>query len=303
MNSLLNILADREATQEETRRDAWRIRQRLLAPLDAPPTSSYRPERNETEFNGRITPASKSGEYKRVACLAMLYQGRVKLDNATPSKALPETVKDDTGEYADNRKCRDKVTSPLFMAGANKVDEFIRREAIGYVTKRLLYHQGYSRGHEDKQAGKVSSSSHGAMATIKGKKSFLQGGTYLASQVEDVCQEAFVIFWEQKGKGKFVTTRIACRFALTEFKRQLQRHKRATLAYLNANACDDKRHNGETMDAPPVKDVLGTDKVTQDLLAVVKHIGSAKVTDIAAELCCHRDTVYVNLSKARKAIA
>lgn len=120
-----------------------------------------------------------------------------------------------------SRKPNGRATcEPLFCMGERDEDGFSRTIALRYLTKRLVFApSGNAKGKEEPSA------------TLRGRKtssSKHQTAFYLASDIEDIIQEAFILFMtahKETGEKKYATgnklhdTCNACRDARNAFQR------------------------------------------------------------------------------------
>lgn len=132
-------------------------------------------------------------------------------------------------EKPAERGNKNRVTCPaLFTYGESEKDGFSRTIALRYLTKKIVYGQGRGKGKasdsvKTQNGEKASSSQHSPKWCA-------------AHEIEDICQEAFIIYWEQRATGKlhndtFRDTTRACRTALTLALRARQRANVDTIHY------------------------------------------------------------------------
>lgn len=217
--------------------------------------------------------------YARLSNIGLYYQGRVKMDKEAPSKPIEPRV-EDKKPYAE-RGNKDKTTNrALFCNGQREIDGFKRDLALNYLYKRMVRFAGWGKGKGEKDVGKrVSSSAH---------------HDYLArrASVEDVAQEAFILFWKYRRANRDIAldasklTVQCCRFAMCDWsKRERKLGNIKGKAYVRM--AKEEARNICRRNAPR----LPEDETTVKVLDVVRERGRVDKAQIAYVLGVHRNEI------------
>jgi DNA-directed RNA polymerase specialized sigma24 family protein len=184
-------------------------------------------------YQGRIFPlVGKDSGQRETPLTQEERKARIEHDKMHPYKDSGKKTKDGKGNY---RPTGQATCEALFTRGEKLTDGFSRTIALRYLSKRMVFTRGKAKGQEDAPStlrqAKTSSSRHA-------------NAFYMASDVEDMVQEAFLIFsghgTTRKGKplnflvtgNRFFDTCNACRAAmnLESGKRNAERKKLDVLA-------------------------------------------------------------------------
>lgn len=190
----------------------------------------------ELLFQGRVMPMTGGSNVKEHRPTAKERAARVKHDKLNP--------------YADKGRKSRRATGqatcePLFTMGERDTDGFSRTIALRYLTKRMVFRpRGNAKGKEDApitvKARKTSSSRHST-------------AFYVASDIEDIIQDAFVLYMtgcKETGEklynsgNRLHDTCNACRDAKNAFtRRQWKERKRLDILAAKMKAREDKERS------------------------------------------------------------
>lgn len=220
MNELLNREGNVVATEQTTERETTEPRlteQELLRVYQG---------RSRADNSPALTDYMPSVPTHVCECHAGLLRRNYSRKPCAKCGASPTRATDQREKPAE-RGNKNRVTCPaLFTHGETDKDGFSRTIALRYLTKRIVYASGRSKGKAETKTqneGKASSSQHSPKWCA-------------AHEIEDIAQNAFIIYWEQRAEGKLHndtlrdTTR-ACRTALTLALRARQRANMDTIQY------------------------------------------------------------------------
>lgn len=307
MKNVLFILWTSEvAQQEQTRIASHKIRKRLaslpqqpyvvpktftrfslplVAPLDAEILTNKLGEIVATEY-----VHSQGKEPKYIGH----YHGRLNFNVQKPKKPLGEKPEASKGKLSTDRE--------LFTNGAKKLDTFDREHAVRYVTYMLARIFSNGEGTQFRPKGKLSSSGHMGPRP----KNVKHWGNPILDHVNDICQEAFIKFWQAREKGSFLPTQVVCKGAIVDFIRKAQGEKKAIVAFkrniVNSGHADWMRANRVAQNAIESAD-LGTDKITSGYLNITKLEGNARIKTLAKGSGKTAYQVYLDMRKLKTQLA